>query len=705
MDLERKIVCPDCRKPKCENSGSASITAFMFKDAYCSCHSEKSSIEPKARADSSRCPHCDRIVTSTTGSITSLLFDELYCRCTFAGDGEAKVKSNARLDANPEEELPGVWDSRLISDEDARAMLELHEGDMIGAYRISKQIGRGGMGIVYLASHLALNRTCALKFLAPSLVTSMSWRMFQNEAKTIAGLTHPAICQIYDLGVHRGNLPYYAMEYVPGKTLFEILCENGPLSVDRVNELFSKMAEGLAYAHSHGIVHKDIKPANIMLVQTADDTVDVKILDFGIAELMKPGVERPNIPTVGTAFYMSPEQFKAGALDQRSDIYSLGCSMFEALTGRPPFSGSRSELPALHAESTAPLLSEASDEKFSRAIEAITRKCLAKFPEKRYQSAEQLSTDLTLLTENQLPQFAQDELNELAKLEEKGLSSNQAPALSPNMTVLLILAAFTLLIIGGYITVVSYVDGAEVTRQKDIEKRKKKELARERAAANRETVDIKTVLAKADTAFKENRYADVIALADNAFSKGASSSQLHLVRGFSLAKLEQPERAISDLEAARKLEPELKANVYFNDSLANNYAALADSDRALSAIERSIKLSPSAERMRLKGHILCQLGRYADARDILTEAIKIAPDQFWLYFDRGSCNASLNQHKKALEDFSTAIRLRPTEPKCYGARARSYLRLGKKDLAKQDMARAQQLSLPEWNYFESNQNH
>lgn len=658
-----------------------------------------------------RCPQCGLVIASATGSITSLLFDELCCHCSpeqrlnnkkpAGAFAEADLDQQSDRQADPEKALPGGWDSRLISYEDACAMLELHEGDMVGAYRISKLIGRGGMGIVYLASHLALNRTCALKFLAPSLVTSVSWTMFQNEAKTIALLTHATICQIYDLGIHRGNLPFYAMEYVPGQTLAAVLSQNGPLVLERANEIFSKMAAGLVYAHSHGVVHKDIKPANIMLIPAADGTVDIKILDFGIAELIDTDDERQNLPALGTAYYMSPEQFKGSGIDPRSDIYSLGCSMFEILTGRPPFSGSRSELSLAHAKADVPRLSEYSDEEFPLVIEAIVRKCLAKSPEKRYQTAEQLVCDLALMTENQPLQFAQDELNELITLGNPSPLKHQTAGLSPNMTVAVILAAVTLLIVGGYKIVVSYVDNAETARLKEIEKRKRVELARRKAAAARENVDMQAVVNKANTAFLENRFADVVALADDAFKKGANNAQLFLMRGMSFAQLEQPDRAIKDLESARKLEPALNTNVFCNDSLAKNYAAVANNSQALSAIDRSIAVNPSSERLRLKAHILCQLGRYADARDLLTQAMKLASDKYWLYFDRGSCSASLNQHVKAVEDFTNAIRLRPGEPGAYGSRARSYARLGKTELSKKDVERSQQLGLPEWNYFES----
>jgi tetratricopeptide (TPR) repeat protein/tRNA A-37 threonylcarbamoyl transferase component Bud32 len=580
-------------------------------------------------------------------------------------------------------------------------MLDLHEGDMIGAYRISRLIGRGGMGIVYMASHVALDRLCALKFLAPSLVTSLSWSMFQNEAKTVAGLAHHTICQIYDLGIHRGNLPFYAMEYVSGKTLAAVLAQSGPLPLDSVIDIFSKMAEGLAYAHAHGIVHKDIKPANIMLIPTNDGAVNVKILDFGIAELIDSAGERQKLPVLGTAYYMSPEQLTAGAIDQRSDFYSLGCSMFEAITGRPPFTGTKRELSVAHVRSAVPRLNDWGGEKVPPAIEAIVRKCLAKAPDKRYQTAEQLMDDLALLAENEEPQFAHEELMHLAKLEEDSREKSKAAAISPNLTVVIVLVSVTLLIVGGYQMLVSYVDEKEVMRQKEIDRRKKKELARQEAAAAREMVDLKAVLVKANDAFLKRHFGEVIALVDNAFSKGAETSQLYMIRGMSYAQLEQPERAISDLKAARRLEPELVNNVYYNDTLANSYASVSENTLALATIERALKVAPDAERLRLKSQILFQLGRYADARDILSQALKMAPDKFWLYFDRGSCSASLNENEKAVEDFSTAIKMRPGEPKSYGARARAYKSLGKEDLARKDVERARQLGLTEWNYFES----
>ncbi|MDQ5937498.1 MAG: eukaryotic-like serine/threonine-protein kinase [Cyanobacteriota bacterium erpe_2018_sw_21hr_WHONDRS-SW48-000092_B_bin.40] len=262
------------------------------------------------------------------------------------------------------------------------------------------------MGHVYLVDHAALNRRFALKVLSPQLVNEETWLRFQSEAKTLATLNHPIFVKVYDLGIHEHSVPYYSMDFISGRSLEEILDEDGPLPANEALDLFIEALDGLAYAHRNGIIHRDIKPANIMRCSN-DGTASVKILDFGISKLIGAKDKTAQGLTsageiFGSPFYMSPEQSIGGSIDSRSDIYSIGCTMFEVLSGFVPFEGSNPfETLILHQESAPPLLSEVAPQlDLSPSIDLVLSKCLAKRPQDRYQSAKELAIDLTRIKEN-----------------------------------------------------------------------------------------------------------------------------------------------------------------------------------------------------------------------------------------------------------------------------------------------------------------
>ncbi len=265
------------------------------------------------------------------------------------------------------------------------------------------------MGVVYLVKHTALNKQFALKALAPDLVNEQNWLRFKAEAKTMASLNHRTFVNVYDLGIHAKTVPFYSMDYLSGRTLETILVEDGPLGLRRAIEIFLEALDGLAYAHNHGIIHRDIKPANIMICTTGGTTTEstaVKILDFGISKFVgSDGKKAQNLTAAGDIFgspyYMSPEQCSGEAVDGRSDIYSIGCSLFESLSALVPYEGNNSiETALLHQEQEPPRLSEILPElKLPPAIDRVIARCLAKEPADRYQSANELSADLIRIRE------------------------------------------------------------------------------------------------------------------------------------------------------------------------------------------------------------------------------------------------------------------------------------------------------------------
>ena len=258
---------------------------------------------------------------------------------------------------------------------------------LAGRYSIERELGRGGMGIVLLARDVALDRLVAIKLLPPALAAGAESRnRFLREARTAAGLSHPNIVPIHAVE-QAGDLVFFVMGYVDGETLRERVARAGPLSPRLAMKVYQEVAWALAYAHQRGVIHRDIKPDNIMIERASDRAL---VTDFGIAVRGRPG-ESGTGEVVGTARYMSPEQALGEEVDARSDLYSLAATMFFALTGRPPFEGAN--LPAIitkQVSTPAPRLVAVRPDVPARLAEVVDR-CLEKRPEARVQSGDEVA--------------------------------------------------------------------------------------------------------------------------------------------------------------------------------------------------------------------------------------------------------------------------------------------------------------------------
>lgn len=279
----------------------------------------------------------------------------------------------------------------------------LKPGDIVSdSYEIIERLGSGGMGSVFKVRHLILQKIYAMKTLASEQVDATAWRRLQVEAQAIARMNHPNIVGIHNYGLHEERLPFYVMDLLIGEDLANKLEKTGPLRLERAISIFTEVAQGLAYAHKKGIVHRDIKPGNIILLDSPDATgAHVKLVDFGIAKLS--GIKDPDkqkLTSVGEIFgspyYMSPEQCNGARIDTRCDIYSVGCALFETLTGTPPFKGkSPVETMMMHQTNAPPTLKQASGGKsFPEALERLVAKLLEKAPMDRYQSMDKVAEDL-----------------------------------------------------------------------------------------------------------------------------------------------------------------------------------------------------------------------------------------------------------------------------------------------------------------------
>jgi len=290
---------------------------------------------------------------------------------------------------------------------DGTALVALCQEDLIGTtladrYEILDIIGEGGMGAVYKARHLLMDRLVAIKMLHPHMVADQSnLKRFQREAKAASCLQHPNVIAVYDFGLTDKGQPYLVMDYLQGISLEDLLEKDGRVEPERGVRIFIQVCEALAQAHASGVIHRDLKPSNIMLIEKAGKSDFVKIVDFGIAKLLpESGKDSQQLTQTGAVFgsplYMSPEHCLGKTLDPRSDVYALGCVMYEAFTGKHPLMGPTAfETMKSHlSKLPSPFRLAGSDLQISDELEHLVFKALAKDADKRQQSMLELKAEL-----------------------------------------------------------------------------------------------------------------------------------------------------------------------------------------------------------------------------------------------------------------------------------------------------------------------
>jgi tRNA A-37 threonylcarbamoyl transferase component Bud32/tetratricopeptide (TPR) repeat protein len=312
--------------------------------------------------------------------------------------------------------------------DDKTKLSPLDKSPMVGKvfaerYVIDSVLGLGGMSIVYKATHKLMNRTVAIKMLKRKLLEEVVLlERFKVEAQSASSLSHQHIITIYDFGVTSDGEPYLVMDCLEGESLKELIDRSGAVLVEQAVSIFKQICDGLDAAHKKGIIHRDLKPANVVLLKNADDSYQVKLVDFGIAKVLpQEGQQAQHLTQTGEVFgspiYMSPEQCLGKQLDIRSDLYGLGCLMYETLCGKPPFLGT-SFLETMNkhvGEPPQPMSEVAPSRMVPPELEAIVLQCMAKDPAERFASAGELRDHLAAFSMS-LPGGTSTNLGTAAKL-------------------------------------------------------------------------------------------------------------------------------------------------------------------------------------------------------------------------------------------------------------------------------------------------
>ena len=318
-----------------------------------------------------------------SGSVTQWIFAEHLCKCEHPQPVKVRTSGVTFKSKAFEEDDDDPNEKALDLDDDLFPT---------NRYKPLKLLGHGALGQVYLCRDLHLRKKVALKSLFA--LTDERIVSFQQEAKTASRLSHEKVIKVFDFGTSASGRPYMVMEYFPGRSLQEVISERGFLEEDDTCIIFQEVCEALSHLHEHGIFHRDLKPSNILLLETETGEFDLRLIDFGLSKIAHEAQSRTEVQgrtVVGTPGYMSPDQASGLEYDERSEIYSLGCIMYEALAGQPPFSGETPlEVLNKHMHAKVPPLQDLAPD-VNAELCAIIEKCLNKKPEHRYRNTNEVA--------------------------------------------------------------------------------------------------------------------------------------------------------------------------------------------------------------------------------------------------------------------------------------------------------------------------
>lgn len=428
-------VCQTCGKHKGPTI-SGSITAWIFKDSCCRCEEGDERLTQGDQRQTERDQRPVKGKIDEQEETISLKEEKRKVKKTlplpaFMAKLEQTLHPPVKIDTQPKEMpiaslaakrradvQPGPDSTKEIVNEAVPATAQDSQPKQpqqplrkFGErYEILETVGEGGMATVYKVRDVVLNQFFAIKVIRPEFAKDQKTRKrFEQESTAARELNHANIVTMYAFDVSPEKIAYIIMDFVDGEDLGKIL-DRGPLTTPVFYETFIQVCSALAHAHSRGVVHRDIKPSNILTSNISPQTTWVKLVDFGIAKVMNAGEQTQALTKtgdfLGSPTYASPEQAQGEEVDARSDIYSLGCVMFHAITGRPPFTGTGAvKLIMQHCNALPPKIVPLSGDRCSIALERVILRCLEKRPEDRYQNVFDLRTDLQLVQQRKEPQM------------------------------------------------------------------------------------------------------------------------------------------------------------------------------------------------------------------------------------------------------------------------------------------------------------
>ncbi len=542
-------------------------------------------------------------------------------------------------------------------------------------YKIVELIGRGGMGTVYKAINALTGSTVAIKLFTSAVSKDKATlKRFEQEANALSNIDDSNLLTIYESGKSSDGAPYLVMEYIEGKNLAEVLTHN---KVDETSAfpLFIQLCDLLSRAHRRGIIHRDIKPSNIIVSCTSSlleenekiDFEHARIVDFGIARILDSVKDDTTKMTqtgaiFGTPTYMSPEQCQARqTVDQRSDIYSLGCVMYEVLTGHPPFSGDNPLQVAMQHLNDSP--SPISAKSCSKNLERIVMQCLSKAPQDRYESVDDLREDLEFVKQNRRPKY----LNKLKA------SKKKPPNLSVGMLFILIIT-----LVMAYYNRAPEQQDRKSSQFPSTSAGTATKLAKAKTEVRRLSAEIKLhpqdkfwYMKRAQAYTDLNKDKEAIADYTKVIELDPQDVHAYTNRGSSYMAKGEWDLSMKDEDKALSLSPN-HVNAICTRAIV--FMEEEDYPKALAECEKAIRLDPERfDAYLTRGRVYMRTKEYAKALKEFDTVVRMEPQMTNGYWNRSQCYSALNQYAMSIADATKAIELDPSDPYLYGNRASIYL--------------------------------
>ncbi len=644
--------------------------------------------EPSVDGLSNICQKCGRVKRAVkSGSLTSWIFAESRCRC---------------------EDSTNEFDLKVVDSQPGSVQFN--------DFEMQNLVGHGGMGSVFKVLEKSSGNTLAIKLMKEELVKdSVSVKRFEQEVQACMSLSHPNLINVHGFGRTEDGKPYLIMDYIEGKSLQELLAAEGLLEVDRALAIFINVCSAISVVHENGIVHRDIKPSNIMILKNQSGQEEqVKVLDFGIARVVRADpIAGQTLTSTGEIFgsplYMSPEQCKGEEVDTRSDIYSLGCVLYETLSGKPPFQGKnpiQTILKHLHEDEPDSLISKKLG--VSASLHNVVLKCLAKDPRDRYANVDELRRDLKYVRAGLDPNVKIVKSKQRRSREQRIKRIFQvclATLISITTVYLLFLWMFRPADINSLTQAINqnpndidnYLNRAELYAEDQLYRQAMSDL---NTAIRIQPNSYFALRHRASLHTKLKEYKKAIADASAAINLRPDLEMAYIERARANRHLENYDAAIKDSTRALKVNPNNSRNnrlpAYYNR--ADCYLKLSKYELGLKDCQSALDLmsnSPDTEKqmmrrglLNLQSKALLGLARTEEALAASNSAVLCDGKSYESLFQRAAVLGAMGRFAEADKDLTTLVELFPQSEYYYNLRAQNRLFMGTLPEAIEDMTSA-----------------